>query len=98
MSPTQDIKQEKSPDSLNGHQTKLEDTPPGPLSHPVSVYDMQKNVSAMAQGGHQASMMAHSMMGHAPQSHAHHAHHAHQGFGLPNGGDVGQLLSEYQTL
>ena len=49
MSPTTDIKQEKSPDSLNG-QTKLDDTPPGPLSHPSVYTEMQKAASAMAQG------------------------------------------------
>lgn len=98
MSPTTDIKQEKSPDSLNG-QTKLEDPPPGPLSHPSVYTDMQKAASAMAQG--QGSLM---MMG--PQGHGGHGGHGghSQGMGpmggLPNGtaGDVGQMLSDYQTL
>ena len=110
MSPTTDIKQEKSPDSLNG-QTKLDDTPPGPLPHPSVYTEMQKAATAMAQG--QGSLLPHNMMG--PQGHGGHSGHSGHGGhgghgghsqgmgpmgGLPNGtaGDVGQMLSEYQTL
>ncbi|XP_076443167.1 homeobox protein six1a-like [Babylonia areolata] len=128
LSPTTtDIKQEKSPDSLNGHQTKLDDTPPGPLSHPhaphhhhqASVYaDMQQQQQQQqksaqgpagqggAAGGLPGSVMGlpHGMLGHHQAHGGGHPGH-HQGLGgphhlggVPNGADVGQMLSDYQTL
>nr|KAG5704419.1 hypothetical protein BaRGS_024274 [Batillaria attramentaria] len=97
MSPTTDIKQEKSPDSLNG-QTKLEDTPPGPIPHPSVYTEMQKAASAMAQGAQGAASFPHSLMG--PQGHGGHPQGLGPMGGVSNGsaGDVGQMLSEYQSL